>query len=294
MPCRAPGKRDAGGLKGVTMGNATHIEAKAEPRSGDRDCLQDLSALRGELAKYRRIFDSASLIVGHEFAKPLTAAGGYLDLLEGRLGEVADERAREYFAKMRDSLGRLEELVESFVQMLRVENGAGDLKARERVAVRDLIDSVRARFEEHAASISVRIEGELPPLLLRRRCLEVVLENLISNALKHGGAERPISVTARLRVDRRASPPGSVLVIAVEDHGAGIPEDKLEEIFTPFVRLDEGGATDGLGLGLALVKNIIAILNGEIDVSSTRGKGTTVTVAIPVASDAGPAPDTVG
>lgn len=276
------------------MGNTTHMETEARPASDARDARQEPAALRRELAKYREVFDSAKLIVGHEFAKPLTAISGYLDLLEERIGAAAGERERAYFAKMRGSLGRLEDLVEFFIEMLRVENGTWPARDLERVAVGDLIARVRERFDERAAFVSIRIDGEMPPVLLPRRCVEVVVENLLSNALKHGDGTSPVTVTASLARDRNGSLKEDTLVVTVEDHGAGIPESKLEDIFTPFVRLDNGQRADGLGLGLPLVKSIVAILRGEIRVESEEGKGTTISVAVPVANDTSMLPDTVG
>ncbi|MGD1048294.1 MAG: HAMP domain-containing sensor histidine kinase [Candidatus Krumholzibacteriaceae bacterium] len=276
------------------MGNTTQTREDVKLDGIIRDAEEELSSLRREIGRYRGLFDSARLIVGHEFAKPLTSISGYLELLEERFGDAAGEKERGYFAKSRVAVAHLEELVESFVQLLRVEKGAADLQALERVEIRSLLERVRERFEERAKIISVRIEGEVPPVLVRRRCLEVVLENLISNAIKHGGDQGPVRVTASLAKERRGDAKENLLAVTVADHGAGIPEDKIEEIFTPFFRLENGKGKEGLGLGLALVKSIITIMKGEIHVRSKPGEGTAVTILIPVANDTGKLPDTVG
>jgi signal transduction histidine kinase len=274
----------------------TAIQTEADPRLDGiiRDAQEELIALRRELTRYRGIFDSARLIVGHEFTSPLTSISGYVELLEERLGPAAGDKEQVYFKKIRDAVVRLETLVESFVQMLRIENGAEDLQALERIDVRSLIEDVRSRFEDHASMISVHVGAGIPPLLVRRRCLEVVIENLVSNAVKHGGAESAVHVTASLTKERRGASKEDLLMVTVEDHGVGIPEDKIEEIFTPFMRLGNGAPTEGLGLGLALVKSIITIMKGEIHVRSKPGEGTSVTIAIPVSNDIRMLPDTVG
>jgi cell cycle sensor histidine kinase DivJ len=276
------------------VGNTTDTRDDTRLDGIIRDAEVELTALRRELARYRGLFDSARLIVGHEFAKPLTSISGYLELLEGRLGDTADEKERTYFAKMREAVVRLEELVDSFVQMLRVEKGAADLQAFERVDLARLIDRVGERFGERAEVLSVRIEDGMPAILLRRRCMEVILENLISNAIKHGGDNGPVRVTASLAKERRGDSKENLLVVTVEDRGAGIPEDKLEEIFTPFFRLENGKEKGGLGLGLALVKSILAIMKGEIHVRSKPGEGTAITVLIPIPNDTRMLLDTVG
>jgi signal transduction histidine kinase len=274
----------------------TAIQTEADPRLDGiiRDAQEELIALRRELTRYRGIFDSARLIVGHEFTSPLTSISGYVELLEERLGPAAGDKEQVYFKKIRDAVVRLETLVESFVQMLRIENGAEDLQALERIDVRSLIEDVRSRFEDHVSMISVHVGAGIPPLLVRRRCLEVVIENLVSNAVKHGGAESAVHVTASLTKERRGASKEDLLMVTVEDHGVGIPEDKIEEIFTPFMRLGNGAPTEGLGLGLALVKSIITIMKGEIHVRSKPGEGTSVTIAIPVSNDIRMLPDTVG
>jgi len=276
------------------MGNATETREAAGLDRVMQDAQEELATLRREVARYRTIFDSARLVVGHEFARPLASISGYLELLEGRLGEAAGDKEKVYFAKMRVAIGHLDELVDSFVQMLRVEKDGGDLGALEQIDLARVIDRVRKRFEERAPLVSVQIEAGMPPVLVRRRCLEVVLENLVSNAIKHGGDPAAVRITARLAKERRGDAKDDLLVMTVEDRGAGIPEDKLDAIFTPFVRLGGGVETEGLGLGLALVKSIITIMKGEIKVRSKPGEGTTVMILIPISKNTRMLPDTVG
>jgi signal transduction histidine kinase len=276
------------------MGNTTKTREDVKLDGIIRDAEEELTALRRELGRYRGLFDSARLIVGHEFSRPLTSISGYLELLEEHFGDAAGEKERSYFAKSRAAVAHLEELIESFVHLLRVEKGGGDLQALERMEIRSLLERVRERFEERAGIVSVRIVGEIPPVFVRRRCLEVVLENLISNAIKHGGDDGPVRVTASLAKERRGDARENLLAVTVEDHGAGIPEDKIEDIFKPFFRLENGKGTEGLGLGLALVKSIITIMKGEIHVRSKPGEGTAITILIPITNDSRKLPDTVG
>ena len=277
----------------MTDGTRTMERRRADGRTAG-DAGDEIVRLRRELAEYQRAFDSARLVVGHEFTRPLTAASGYLDLLEERLGDALGETERGYIAKMRDAFARLDELVESFVQMLRVEHAEGGFAALELVDVRLLLDRIRERYAGEGARIETRAPAGLPALPLRRRCLEVALENLVSNALKHGGAEAPVILSAELVYGRRDGARNDRLVLAVEDRGAGIPQDKIEEIFSPFVRLDTGTHREGLGLGLALVKSVVAIMRGEISVRSAPGEGTVVTVVVPVGGDDEAPPDAIG
>ena len=276
------------------MSDAVRIEDDARLDRLFRDAGEELAILRRDVTRYRNVFDSARLIVGHEFSGPLTAISGYLDLLEEKLGTSVGEEERRYFSKIRDSVGRLDDLVDSFVQMLRFEKGSDDSLVLEPVEIESLLAKVKGRFAEHEGGIAASVEGEIPVVLARRRCLEVVVENLVSNAVKHGGASGTIGIRACLKRERRGSSSEELLVVSVEDHGAGIPADKIEEIFRPFTRL--GGASDsnGLGLGLTLVKSIITIMRGEVYVQSRPGEGTTVTIAVPVQRVKNETTDTIG
>ena len=275
------------------MRASAHTRQDSELDAARRDAGAQLAELRRELARYRGAFDSARLIVAHELAKPLTAASGYLDLLEERRGASFDDRDRAYVAKMRGAFARLGELVESFVEMLRLEREADDPGEVERFDVRDLVEGIRGRFEKDSVRIVLNVPARLPRVAGRRRCIEVVLENLVSNAVKHGGA-RPVTVTASLAAGRGGGAAGDLLEITVEDRGTGIPEDKVEDVFAPFFRVENGAKHEGLGLGLALVKSVVSMVNGEISIRSNREEGTAVTVAVPVTVEGAPVLDTVG
>lgn len=273
------------------MKNAVEERRESAAKPAAPDARAELEALRRETARYRGLFDSARLIVGHEFGRPLTAATGYLDLLEERAGGALDDRGRAYVARIRDALGRMSELVDSFVEMLRAENAAADPRSAERFDFRALAEAVRGRFERGGGRIVLDVPADLPPIVASRRCVEIVLENLVSNALKHGG-ESPVVVAASLSPRRRGD--GDALLVTVEDRGAGIPEDKIDDIFAPFYRIEDGERREGLGLGLALVKSIVAVVGGDISVRSGERKGTAVTVAVPVMGVDRSVGDTVG
>jgi signal transduction histidine kinase len=274
--------------------NATETRDEVKRDRVIEEAREELAGLKRELSRYRSLFDAARLVVGHELARPLTAANGYLDLLEEQAGVSFGEKERAYAVKIREALGRLEELGESFVQMLRVETVA-DRQALERVDVAALVERLRERLGEDAANVAIEIERGMPALFVRRRYLEVILENLLSNAIKFGGGRGPVRVMATLAKERRGGSKEDLLVVTVEDHGPGIPQDKLEEIFAPFVRLD-GSEPEGLGLGLALVKSIIALMGGDVRVRSKPGEGTAITIVVPVtnANDTSIRHDNVG
>lgn len=252
------------------------------------DVRSEVELLKEELERYRNVFESASMIVGHELTKPLTSISGYVELLEDRFEDASGEDEKRYFSRLRESIGRLEELVESFVQLLRFDRVGEQAGVLEWVDVRGLVEKLRPQDGEERSRLKNAIDPDMPPVLLRRKHLEVVLDNLISNALKHSGGNAPVTVDSEIIRERRGNAGGRVLIVNVTDEGIGIPEHEIEEIFNPFYRGDSVRRAGGLGLGLALVRNIINIMGGEIRVSSRPGEGTKVTFGVPLRGDSRP------
>ncbi|MDD3642272.1 MAG: HAMP domain-containing sensor histidine kinase [Candidatus Krumholzibacteria bacterium] len=246
-----------------------------------RDSGAELEALRAELERYRNIFDSARMIIGHEVIRPLTAVSGYAELLEGRFEAFSGEQERRYFARIREAVGQMRTIVEAFVQMLMFETKAQRAGEKEFVDLRAVVEKLRPTYGSLRSRLRNAIDPGLGPVYLSRVHVEVVLDNLISNALKYGGSDAPVTVEASLRPERRGAAEGDVLMLTVADRGIGIPASELEAIFDPFYRIGgEGGG--GLGLGLALVKNIVSMMEGEIRIDSAPDEGTRVTVSVPV------------
>ena len=247
-----------------------------------------LDLLQQELDRYRNVFESASMIVGHELIKPLTSISGYVELLEDRFSESSGDDEKRYFKKLKESIVQLQELVESFVQLLRFDRLGEQAGVFERVDMRDLVERLRPQDGRDRTRLKNKIDPQIQPIRVRRKHLEVVLDNLISNALKHSGDGTPVIVDAEIIRERRGNVGENVLLVSVVDEGVGIPEHEIEEIFNPFYRGDSERRAGGLGLGLALVKNIIEIMGGEIRVSSSPGKGTRVTVSLPLHGESRP------
>lgn len=265
----------------INMDGAPGTKAVLEERS-------EMELLREELDRYRNVFESASMIVGHELTKPLTSISGYVELLEDKFKDLSGEDEKRYFLRLRESIVHLQELIDSFVQLLRFDRLGEQAGVFERVDMRDLVEKLRPREGEEKARLKNTIDPQMQPIRVRRKHLEVVLDNLISNALKHSGGRTPVTVDAEIIRERRGNIGENVLLVRVIDEGVGIPESEIEEIFNPFYRGDSTRRVGGLGLGLALVKNIIDIMGGEIRVNSSPGEGTKVTISIPLSGESHP------
>ena len=215
------------------------------------DERSEMELLREELDRYRSVFDSASMIVGHELIKPLTSISGYVELLEDRFGDNSGEDEKRYFLRLRESIGQLQELVDSFVQLLTFDRAGKQAGVFELVDVRGLVEKLRPREGSDRPRLRNAIDPAMQPVLLRRKHIEVVLDNLISNALKHSGGDVPVTVQAEVIRERRGNNAESVLIFTVSDEGVGIPEHEIEEIFNPFYRGDSELRAGGRGSSTA-------------------------------------------
>lgn len=276
------------------MPSITEVQRKPGLEDILLEAQKELDTLRKEVDKYKLVFDSARMLIGHEYIKPLTAISGYIELLELELGEDVDDKEKRYIGKVGEAVARLEELIDSTVQMLHMGTKVEKIYSLEQINVRDMTECIRSRFGGHAGRIRNLVPADLGDLPLRRRGLEVVIENLVSNALKHSEDSSDIDVSASLIANRRAGSQGKLLLIKVEDRGEGIPEDELKKIFDPFYRVGKPAATDGIGLGLALVKSIVIIMNGDINIKSSVGEGTVVSFTVPVGDGVNEVPEIIG
>ena len=213
--------------------------------------------------------------MSHELRSPLHVVIGYADMLR----EGADEESVGGLGdRIRASALELLQLVENTMKVARLDAGKVTLNLDEFApadVVRELAENVRA-LPEAKSGVPVRwaVASDVPPVRLDRLKLKEIIQNLVSNALKftHEGA---VSVV----VDREAEE----LRIAVRDTGEGIPVESQGRIFDLFERADADDQTvPGVGLGLYIVKSLVQLMHGHIDVRSEPGRGACFTVRLPL------------
>lgn len=209
--------------------------------------------------------------VGHELYVPLTSIRTSCELLLNEIG--LSEKGRERLVRVMRAVDRMAELVDALLLMAR-ERRTGE---PESISIRSLVEQIAGRFDEKLGQKRVTIEIDIDQnerLTLDRKALDLVVSNLLRNALghTHDGVIR-VSCT------------GSQLIIA--DSGEGIEPADLPRIFERFYRgRNKGSAQDKrLGLGLAIVKRICDLNGWSIDVASVPRKGTTITLSFPDAPE---------
>jgi signal transduction histidine kinase len=223
-------------------------------------------------------------VMSHELRTPLNAIGGHVQLIElGVHGAVSDAQ-REALGRVQRSQRHLLSLINDILNLVRIENGRVEYSI-ESVALTPAVADVVAMLEAllraghlscevvapSAATIEVRADREK---------MQQVLVNLLTNAIKFTPAGGSITI----EVMRSTNDP-TMSCIRVRDTGCGIPANKLEAIFAPFVQLGVRplSGQEGLGLGLAISRDLARGMGGDLTVSSTVGEGCTFTLTLPSA-----------
>ncbi len=232
-------------------------------------------AARVELAQRRSDFVSA---VSHELKTPLTSIRMMAEIL--RDGMVpSEDRRQQYYETITAESERLSRLIGNVLELARLERGGGQV---ERVVgpVDDVLTQVVEILGPHARergfALELCIEDGLPPASMDRDALLQVLVNLVDNALKFAANAED----KRVVLEARAV--GGEVVLAVRDHGPGVPAGQLRRIFQPFYRGEREltRRTKGTGIGLALVAGLVRRMGGRVDARNHPEGGLEVRVVL--------------
>lgn len=237
--------------------------------------------LRGLVSLSERRADFVSAVT-HELRTPLTTFQLYCDMLAD--GMIRDEdRKRHYLETLRSQSYRLGHLVENVLLFARLEQRGAREKA-ELLTVKDLMERARQRIQEHAerCGLSLCYDAEERASRLKvsvdASAVEQILFNLVDNACKYASNSDEGPVEVRARRD------GSEAVLAVRDHGPGIPKAEARQIFRPFHKSAEDAANSspGVGLGLALSRRLARSMGGELRLKQTGGNGACFELRLPI------------
>jgi PAS domain S-box-containing protein len=216
--------------------------------------------------------------MSHELRTPLNAIAGYAELMElGVLGPIADKQA-EALGRLQRSRKHLSSLVDQVLNFARIEAGKIQFELTD-VRVLEAVTRLAEMIEPQATAkdIDYQFHGCADGLTVRadRDRLDQILLNLIGNAVKYTPSGGRIDVSVE-HDEKSAS-------IIVKDTGPGIPADKLQVIFQPFVQLRTGGdvSSGGVGLGLAISRDLARAMGGDITVVSTADAGSSFTLRLP-------------
>jgi signal transduction histidine kinase len=233
-----------------------------------------------ELARMKSDFVST---VSHEFKSPLTSIRQLAEMLQS--GRVpSEERRQKYYDVLLEQSERLAMLTDNILSLAKIEEGRAEFtfeKTDISVLLTEVVKSIQERVRHEGFDIGLDAQDALPLLAADRTALSQAVTNLVDNAIKYSGDSRKISVGARLEEQ--------AVVIAVRDFGVGIKKEDIDRVFERFYR---GGdeltrTVKGSGLGLTLVKEIVAAHRGKVHVESEPGKGSVFSIRLPLPEQKG-------
>jgi signal transduction histidine kinase len=239
------------------------------------------TSLRGRLDESERQtarYQKAVHYITHEMRTPLTAIQGSSELI--RSYDLPEEKRKQMSDVILSESKRLAAMVDAFLNVESLAAGRLNLKV-ETVDAVDLLSACISRVQPAAERkrIVVHITPESAGIIAGdKEFLEYACYNLLTNAVKYSPAETAISV--------RAYPEGDRVLVSIEDEGYGMDEKDLQNIFRRFYRAQraQNSGENGVGVGLALVEEIVIQHGGTIEVTSEVGKGSCFTVSLPAAS----------
>lgn len=289
-----------GGLLAAIAGLATvfFYERRQARRTEERSL--ELEQLSAELYRANRAKAEFLGSVSHELRTPLSAIVGFVDLLrDGSYGELTP-RQRGPVERIESSANHLRELVEQVLDLARMAAGRLDVfpeSVRLRPFIIDVVSEMEPLATARGLTFSISVPATLPRVVTDISHLRRILVNLVGNAIKFTttgsvairalqvGDEEIVAAIATTGRRPLLLAHGSWIAIQVADTGLGIDPADMERIFEEFEQVDAGPRADsqrrGTGLGLTISRRLARLLDGDISVESTPGKGSVFTIWLP-------------
>lgn len=278
---------------GETVFRAYRLEGAASARAitligrsleGEQKLLEEIATLKAELESERIGKGRLLAAVSHELRTPLNSIIGFSDMLSHEMGgKLANEKQREYAGLIHQSGHYLLELVNAVLDNSRLETGNYSIDPQT-LAFREAAEMCTAVMlplaEKKGVAFCHRVGNGVGELVADRRAVQQILLNLAGNAVKFTQSGGCVTIdAARVMAEGRA-----MLEFSVSDTGIGIEPEDMQRIGTPFVRAnnDYARAQEGSGLGLSVVKGLVELHQGTMQLKSCPGEGTIVTVRLPV------------
>lgn len=216
--------------------------------------------------------------VSHELRTPITSIRSYAETLQDAEG-LPPETERDFLGVIVRESDRMANIVQDLLMLSRFDAGSIEFFFERfpfEQSLRDVYNTMLLEAQKHRHRFTLELASPLPHIVGDRVRLEQVLINMVSNAIKYTRDGGSISLTAGRKDD--------AVWFSVRDNGIGIPSEDAAKVFDRFYRVDKARSREsgGTGLGLAIAKEIVTRHEGNISLSSRQGKGTVITVTLPV------------
>jgi signal transduction histidine kinase len=242
----------------------------------DRDSRRRSAESQADtLLEVDRVRNNFMSIAAHELRTPLTTVMGFSELLLAR--DVPNEDRRKWLGSINSESHRLTELIEELMNVSRIEAGSLEVNG-ERVELEPIVaDAVAAVGSLPAGcELEIDIPSNLPDVWGDRNNLQQVLINLLSNAVKYSPAGGKVSLTVETT--------DAMMRVGVRDQGLGMSIEDQSKLFTSFYRVQSEATKNiqGTGMGLYIVKSLVEMMGGAVDVQSASGIGSTFSFTVPL------------
>ncbi len=234
--------------------------------------LEELAEVYKELQEADRFKSEIIMVTSHEFRTPVTIVHGYAQTLLEGWNSMDEELKREILDKMIVACDRITHLTEQFFTVSQYQEGEVRI-LKKPIRVKDILEHISLSLSPEDQERLIFEANQDFHIFSDPEHLFVVLDNIVSNALRFSPAEKPVIV----RIWRNSSND----YIQVKDFGEGIPFEDHQKVFEPFVRLEDlRHHSKGMGLGLHIVRLLSAKLGVEVEIDSSPELGTAVTLVI--------------
>jgi len=242
------------------------------------DMALQIQTMLEELKKAEQLRREFVANVSHELRTPLTSIRTYAETIYDNR-EIPKDTEEEFLRVIMNESDRMTKIVQDLLELSRFDSRTGTMALEEfeiEKSVRDVYAAIILEARKRRHALNLELEWKLPKITGDRARIEQVLMNIITNAMKYtpdGGM-----------IDIYSGNTGEAVWIKIEDTGVGIPEEDLPRVFDRFYRVDKARSREsgGTGLGLSIAKEIVMMHGGDIKIESESGRGTAVTVTLPV------------
>ena len=267
------------GTVGIGVGLFAFWLARLTRQHREREAELMEAKVRAEQSSREKTLFLANM--SHEIRTPMNAILGFSELLES---ELRQSKHRQYLHSIRSSASSLLQLINDILDLSKIEAGVMELRPVP-TDPHEICKIVQTIFSEPAMQKGIKLECKIADDLPRALSLDFIrlrqiMVNVVGNAVKFTDKG---SVTIRINGEKQETSSAINLLIEVQDTGVGIPSEKLEAIFKPFVQAGAHREKEkqGSGLGLSIVKRLTEIMGGTVKASSVAGQGSTFCLRFP-------------